>query len=82
MRTEHSSYTVDDNDYNEEVTFEYSITKDTGSYEQPPDTSVEIRKITVNGKDQSQLFFMLYNEGLFDMTRVEEIIENTHEFGR
>ncbi len=78
MRTEHSSYTVYDDSYDDEVTFEYSITTDTGSYEQPPDTSVEIRKISVNGKCQSQLFFMLYNEGLFDMERVEEIIEHTH----
>ena len=78
MRTEHSSYTVYDDSYDDEVTFEYSITTDTGSYERPPDTSVEIRKIAVNGKCQSQLFFMLYNEGLFDMERVEEIIEHTH----
>ena len=78
MRTEHNSYDVYNDTYDDQVTFEYSITTDTGSYERPPDTSVEIRKITVNGKDQSQLFFMLYNEGLFDMERVEEIIERMH----
>ena len=78
MRTEHSSYDVYDDNYEDMVTFEYSITVDTGTYEQPPDTSVEIRKISVNGKDQSQLFFMLYSEGLFDMERVEDIIEQMH----
>ena len=78
MRTEHGSYDVYNDTYEDEVTFEYSITMDTGSYERPPDTSVEIRKISVNGKDQSQLFFMLYNEGLFDMERVENFIEITH----
>ena len=78
MRTEHNSYDVYDDNYEDQVTFEYSITMDTGSYERPPDTSVEIRKISVNGKDQSQLFFMLYNEGLFDMEKVEEIIERMH----
>ena len=78
MKTEHNSYDVYNDIYDEQVTFEYSITTDTGSYERPPDTSVEIRKITVNGKDQSQLFFMLYNEGLFDMEKVEEIIERMH----
>ena len=78
MKTEHNSYDVYNDTYDEQVTFAYSITTDTGSYERPPDTSVEIRKITVNGKDQSQLFFMLYNEGLFDMEKVEEIIERMH----
>ena len=53
MRTEHGSYDVYNDTYEDEVTFEYSITTDTGSYERPPDTSVEIRKISVNGKCQS-----------------------------
>ena len=78
MRTEHNSYDVYNDTYDDTVTFEYSITMDTGSYERPPDTSVEIRKISVNGKCKSQLFFMLYNEGLFDMEKVERFIEITH----